>query len=60
MKAASLREVLNSMRKASQEEEEEEEEEGGGGGGVCSRSLATKKPYKLETFGHHHKDQVNE
>ncbi|XP_063842218.1 beta-alanyl-bioamine nonribosomal peptide synthetase ebony-like [Scylla paramamosain] len=57
MKAASLREVLHSMKKVSQEEEEEEEG-GGGGGGVCSRSLTTKKQYRREALAHHHKEQV--
>lgn len=56
MKAASLREVLNSMRKASLEEEEG----GDSGGGVYSCSLTTKKQYKLETLANHHKEQILE
>ncbi|XP_045108560.1 tyrocidine synthase 3-like isoform X2 [Portunus trituberculatus] len=55
MKASSLREVLHSMRKTSQEEEEED---GGNGGSVCSRSITSKKPYKLERLAHSHKEQV--
>ncbi|MPC87206.1 hypothetical protein E2C01_082062 [Portunus trituberculatus] len=57
MKASSLREVLHSMRKTSQEEEEED---GGNGGSVCSRSITSKKPYKLERLAHSHKEQVLE